>query len=121
MSEKIIEKLLEYLQGTEDFILEHAPDTIMQIFKYEKISTIYQIAILFILVISLSISGIYFYKNPYLDKYGHRELPSILIPMFCGIGCPILFLQLCIFTDKLIKIYVAPKYFLLQMVLNLKA
>lgn len=120
MNEKITEKLLQYLQSTEDFILEHAPDTIMQIFKYEKISTIYQLALMIVLLFIFSILGIYIYNNPSLDKYGSREAPSFLIPLICTFVSPIFFVQTCFLIDRLVKMYMAPKYFLIEMVLNLK-
>ncbi|MBX9744356.1 MAG: hypothetical protein K2X08_04000 [Chlamydiales bacterium] len=39
MNDQILQKLLEYLQSTEDFIMEQIPDIVLQALKYEKISS----------------------------------------------------------------------------------
>jgi len=62
----------------------------------------------------------YFWKNPALDQYGSRTIPSVL-----GLLIPLMVLlplitQFFCSVDKIIKIYVAPKYFLIDLILNLK-
>lgn len=37
MKEQLVQKLLEYMQATEDFLLEHVPDIFREIVMYERI------------------------------------------------------------------------------------
>lgn len=121
MNEKILQKLLDYIQNTEDFILEQVPDTIMQMFRYEKISNLLTLGLMLILISLAIFGGLYMYYHPKLDKYGHREVISVIGPMVCAFFTPFAILQICINVDRLIKIYFAPKYFLINLILKLKS
>jgi uncharacterized membrane protein YhdT len=119
VKEEISQKLLEYLQNTEEFVLDQVPEVIQQVLKYEKISS-YLSAGLMILLLSIAICiGFYFWRHPTLDKYGSREFLSFM-PIVSCIAIPILFVQLCYSVDKLVKIYIAPKYFLISLISSLR-
>ena len=119
MKEQILQKLIEYIQNTGDFVLEQAPEVIQQALSYEKIAA-YLITALMLLLLSTAIfAGYYFWKHPVLDACGSRNAGSflgVLIP--CTVS-PLLFVQLCYSIDKLVKIYIAPKYFLIQLLMNM--
>jgi hypothetical protein len=120
MNEKILQKLLDYLQNTEDFVLEEVPEIIQQALKYEKISS-HLNAGLMIILLSLAITiGYHFWKYPTLDKYGSREMGSFLGAFIPLIIAPLFFVQFCYSIDKLVKIYIAPKYFLITLVSSIK-
>ena len=120
MKDQILQKLLEYLQNTEDFVLEQVPELVQQALKYEKISS-YLNSGLMILLLNIAIYlGYYFWKHPVLDKYGSREFGSILCTLIPCIASLLFFIQLCYSVDTLIKIYIAPKYFLICLILDMK-
>ena len=120
VKDQVWETLLQYLQNTKDFVLEQAPDVLQQALRYEKVSTWFSITTSAMLLVVAFATAWYFWKHPNLDKYGSREFPSIL-----GVVIP-----LCVFmpllgsfycsVDRIIKIYVAPKYFLISLIMNLK-
>lgn len=116
MKEEIVEKLLEYVKKTENFALEQLPDVFSQMLKYEKISAWIGIFIsIFFIILFISIS-IYFYKHPNLDSYGCRKVENSM-----GIWMPLFFspVFICIFIfaiSALIKITIAPKYFLIELI-----
>ena len=119
-SDNVMQKFIDYMENTKDFVLEQAPDVIQQVFRYEKISTIVSsITVGILLLIALSVAY-YFWKYPTLDKYESRDLSSTFGVFFPLVAVIPLFIQLCYSIDKLIRIGVAPKYFLLQLFINMK-
>lgn len=121
MKEEILKKLLEYIQASGDFILEQAPDIIKQALAYEKISTWFCTILMFVLVtIGLSVAY-YFWKHPKFDSYNSRTISSFFGVMIPSIVVPLLFIQFCSCVDTLIKIYIAPKYFLIQLITKLNS
>jgi hypothetical protein len=120
MNEKILQKLLDYLQNSEDFALEQIPEIVQEALKYEKVSAYLSIGLMLLLLSIAAYIGYHSWKHPTLDKYGSREIGSFLgvaIP-FCT--APMLFIQFCCSVDKLIKMHLAPKYFLIELVTSMK-
>lgn len=120
MNEKILQQLYDYLKSSEDFVLDQVPLIVQEALKYEKISTYWSIFLMIFLISLCIIVGCYFLKNPFFDAYGSRTLGSVYgcgIPFFL---IPLFFMQLCVSLDKILKIYIAPKYYLLQLLSNLK-
>lgn len=119
MNEKISEKLLEYLQRTEDFVLEQSPEILKEALRYERIRSFISVLLMAVLFVSALSAAWYFWKHPTLDKYESRDTISflgVLIPICLS---PLFFVQLCSSVDSLIKIYVAPKYFLISLIMSL--
>jgi hypothetical protein len=118
MEEEIKKKLLEYLDKTGDFVLEQSPEVMQQALRYHHISaTLTFFFCLFSIIILSSIAyNCFFY--PTLDKYGCREVGSVLgcvIPLiFIWISCLGIFSS----VDTLLKVLCSPKYFLLQLIMN---
>jgi hypothetical protein len=110
------QKLIEYIENTKDFVLEQAPDVIQQVLKYEKTSSYLTATLMLLLLCAALITGYYFWRHPALDKYGSREFGSIFGLLVPCIATPMLFIQLCCSVDRLVKIYVAPKYFLIGLI-----
>lgn len=111
MKDEIAQKLLDYLDATKDLVLEQAPDIFQQIIRYETISTIYGIVIFSTILLGIICASIYMYRNPSGDKYSGYNLTRCMIPI---IFIPIFFIQLLFSVDALIKIKVAPKYYIIQ-------
>jgi hypothetical protein len=119
MKEEVIAKLMDYLQRTEDFALQEIPEVITQALRYEKINGWATASLMMVLILCLSVTAFLFYKFPSLDKYGDRTFLSewgMFLPL---IVVPIFFVQLCMSVDKLIKIYCAPKYYLIELIRSL--
>ena len=119
MKEQIVQKILEYLERTEDFLLEQAPEVILQALRYEQIVSVLGAVIFLLLVLGAVVVGYHFWKNPKIDQHGSKDIISSMGVMIPCIVSPLLVAQLCIYTDKLIKIYFAPKFFLLQLFLTM--
>lgn len=118
MDNEILEKALDYLKGTQEFVIEQSPEFIRQILIYEKTSTIFGLILSSIALIILI--GIAFYCILYhkLDKYGHIELPYTIggLVSICLL-IPITPATVSL-TDRLLKIYISPKYFLIDLLIN---
>lgn len=120
MQEKILETLINYLQNTENFVLEQMPEILSQTLNYEKTSCIMSISILvFLMAVAVSI-GCYFLIHPTLDSYGNRTATS-----FIGALLPLAFSFMLLAPllgsfDKLVKINLAPKYFLIQLFMEMR-
>lgn len=116
---QVWQKLIEYMESTGDFLLEQAPDLIQQVLRYEKIAALVStITAVTLLAIALSFAY-YFWNYPGLDKHGSRDFPSILglmLPLAAFL--PLLILLMCS-VDKIIKICVAPKFFLIELFLKI--
>lgn len=120
IQEQILQKLIEYIEDTKDFILEQAPEVVQQILQYEKTSA-YATSLLMLGLLASAVSlGYHFWKHPMLDKYGSREFLSFMVPIISLIVIAPLFVQLCTSVDKLIKIYIAPKYFLIELLMSIQ-
>ena len=120
VKDQVWKTLLEYMQSTKDFVLEQAPDVIRQALQYEKISTYVGAALVTLSLTAVIFIAYYFWKHPVLDKYGSREFGSFLGVLIPLCVTPLLVGQFFFLIDKLIKIHIAPKYFLINLIINLK-
>ena len=108
----MIKKLIEYIEGTKDFILEQAPDIIQQILEYDTKSTILWLCLACIVALcgaALCVHG-YFstqstFEKPYLI-FAYMLTPFAIIAIF---AC----------CDNLIKIKIAPKYYVLEKIIKI--
>lgn len=120
MSEELINRLFEYLQKTEGFIYEQAPDFIQQLLTYKRLSTIIDVVLLSLIGSVALFFSLYCIFNPWLDKYGERNIGSQLccfLPFFLVFIC---FGQVLCDITTLIKLYFAPKVYLLEYFRSLK-
>lgn len=120
MKDQILEKLLFYLQNTGDFILEQAPDVVQQALRYEKISAYFSSAVLFALLTIALCVGIYNLKNPKLTKYDDWQFQTLISVVIPAMALAPLLFGLYAEIDKIIKLTIAPKYYLIQLFMNLK-
>lgn|SRR5574338_702828 len=109
MENEILQKLLIYLENTKDFILAECPDIFQQIIRYEKICAIIGLCVIGSLVLIGSIYFLYAFfnsKGEIMNKCPFIILPIFLIPalLLCSLEC----------INTLIKLNVAPKYFLIE-------
>jgi hypothetical protein len=116
---EIWRKLIEQIENTKDFVLEQTPEVIQQVLRYEKVSSYLTAALMALLLCAAMCVGYYFWKHPKLDVHGSWELVTYLgIIGPCMTFLPV-FAQLCCSIDQLVKIYTAPKYFLIQLIVSL--
>ena len=115
MKEQIIQKLIEYLDQSKDFMLQECPEVIQQALRYHYISNLMGCIFSFLGIIVYALVCFYFYKNPTRDKYDsrpmHHSFIFFLSPMFFFMFTFSLF-NCC---DHLIKITYAPKYYLIHL------
>ncbi len=119
VKDQIFQKLLQYLQKTEDFALEQSPEIIKQVLKYEKINSFITACLMVALLTGALSIAWYFWKYPTLEKWGGRDLGSIfglILPLCIS---PMFFIQLCYSVDTLIKMYISPKYFLISLIMSM--
>ena len=118
MKDQILEKLLEYLQNTQDFVLKETPEVIQEALRYHYLSNAISCFVYSVLIISLISIFYYSYTHAILDKYEHRDMLSTMICGMTPIFLIILGISLFHYSDNLIKICCAPKYFLIELFMN---
>ena len=91
-----------------------------QALKYEIVSSYLRVVIMILLISLATCVAYYFWKNRSLDKFGSMEVSSFLGIFIPCLATPAFFLQLCYLIDKLLKIYIAPKFFLIGLVSSMK-
>lgn len=120
MDDRLTEKALEYLRNIESFVDSEAPEVIQQTLRYKTIST--YCGLIFVItgiVVCLSVLFYSFYYPKY-DKYDHLELISVLTRII-PISLLILFIGGFLSElDTLMKLYIAPKLFLIEYFTNLR-
>lgn len=120
MKEQVWQQLVEYLQKVEDFASEQLPELILQVLRYEKIMAITTTVVATLVLILFAFISYTYWKDPKRDQYGMRSGEScigIALPIFLSV---IFWGLLCTSVTALIKLYVAPKYYLLQLFMNMK-
>lgn len=120
MQDKLIDKLVEYLQNSQDFMLEQMPEIIRQALTYEKMSAYFTAGLMLLLFVIGVSTAIYIWKRPKLESDGRWSGPSIFALLVSLMFSPMFFVTLCINIDKLLKIYIAPKYYLIQLFANMQ-
>jgi ABC-type dipeptide/oligopeptide/nickel transport system permease component len=119
MNEKITEQLLEYMNSTKDFILTESPELIREILHYEKWSCIFALSILVPVFIGCLSITIYNWIYPQYEGNNFRTLGSMFGMLIPGVISFICFMMLMETGNCLIKINTAPKYFIIQKIMNL--
>lgn len=120
MKEQVCQQLIEYLQKVENFASEQLPELIVQILRYEKTMAIASTVVAFLMICLCGRISYHYWKNPKRDAYGSRTEESI-IGIWISLSISILFIGLlCSSVTDLIKLYLAPKYYLLQLFLDMK-
>lgn len=120
MQDKLIEKLIEYLENSQDFMLEQMPEIIQQALAYNKVSAMCGTGIMLGLLVAALFTAFYSWKRPALDVDGSRSSFSAISLIGSIAAIPMIFSGLWINIDKLLKIYIAPKYYLIQLFINMK-
>lgn len=115
---KNLEVILDYVKQGEDFVKEQAPLFIRELITYEIwVYSIWIIISIIVFTISMFVFKYNYkiYKNEFIDEELHFScmvISSILaLAMFIVFSC-------CI--TELIKVCLAPRYFLMQCLLNLR-
>lgn len=120
MNEKIADELLKYMNDSKDFLIQECPEVFSQIISYERSLCIFCLCIFLPLFLMCLGVFIYYWKNPEYESWGSLTLRT-LFPMFiCG-GLSFISFIFCFeaFTG-LMKINTAPKYFIIQKIMNFK-
>lgn len=121
MEEQVWQHLIDYLEKVENFTSEQLPDLIFQILTYEKIMAITSIVVATLVIFMLARIGYTYWKDPKRDSFGCRTGEAFIgIWVSCSLSF-ILIGLLCSSVTSLIKLYVAPKFYLLQFFVNMKS
>jgi hypothetical protein len=115
MDKVVVQKIQEYLQNMDDFLIEKAPEVVRQALRYEKMSTWAHFVAVSLIIGALLWIVYCCWMYPKLDKYGSRETECVLGMFIPWAVLPLLLIDSWYCIDRLIKIYTAPKYFLLQL------
>jgi hypothetical protein len=120
MKEEVINQLIEYMEQSKDFILQEAPDIIREMFLYEKISA--WCGFIFCVFCFFSCISVFIYSwyYPSLDNYGCLKTETFMPRLFSTVLSFLAFIGLISNLDTLIKIYFAPKYFIIKIILGWK-
>ncbi len=114
MNEELIKKLIEYLEKTETFVYEQAPDLAQQILSYKLIESGIEgfvCAIICIIAVTIAFNT---YSNPSYDKYDMISTAAFIKGFVSALVSVITFLISVESFCRMIKITYAPKLFLLE-------
>lgn len=118
MKDEVIKKLIDYIDGSKDFLLDQAPQMFKEMIKYEYLVSILE-AIFFLILISSAIYILYLsITNPARDKYDSRSYENLLGIVIPSILIVPLILGFWNGMTTAIQIKMAPKYFLLEKILE---
>lgn len=123
---ELLNEIVEYLKISKEFIIEQAPDLIIQTLKYKTYSCYFSIIFFSILFMCSSFSFYYFINHPvYEELRSYQTIPDISAKTFMGriMSGFILFLSfisLLTCADQLVKIKISPKYFLIELFMEKK-
>ena len=115
MDEEIKQKILSYLEGTKDFVLDQAPDVIQQALRYHYLSSLICSLFFTFLFVLCSVVALYNFANPKLTKYDTWEIQTFLFTFIPSMICLLSLICICTNIDTLIKVTTAPKYFLITL------
>lgn len=121
MKEEILNELLLYMNETKDFILQQSPEVIQQMFLYYKINN--WIGVAFGSLLSAIALGVFIYswiKPVYDEPYKDLSLLTFLCRVASTVVLLICFVTTVESVDGLIKLYFAPKFFIIQKILTMK-
>lgn len=120
MNEEITKKLIEYIQMTEKFVYEQAPEIIRELLIYKYYSNLFGMIIYILLFCFFAYVFIYKYFNPEYDDSQYITSRSLMTSLISGIICIILFVSLIICFESFMQIKYAPKLYILEYLTNLK-
>jgi hypothetical protein len=120
IKDQILTKLLEYMQRSEDFLLEQSPEVIQQIFTYKKMAYWFDFSLSLAAICLAVFVFVYCFLNPDNDKYSYRSSSSVAGMMFSAMVSIPFIAGLYSSIINLLQIYVSPKYYILQLLLNMK-
>ena len=109
MDEALAKKMLEILSGTEEFIVEQAPDVVRQLLTFKAVEHL----LLAIFTAALVVAMCWTYSMISKGLGGEFIDYAIVGCMFAIVGC-IVIPALVINVIGLIKVLVAPKFYLLE-------
>lgn len=116
MQEEIIKKLIQYIDGTKDFLLEQSPEIFKQLVLYGRIKSL-MLMLMFPIFIVVSIF-IYRKINKSTDGSNSWAYDNENECIFLGIIGVILFMVLGIFfvcgLDHFVSSWFAPKIYILK-------
>lgn len=116
----VLDELLNYLRVSENLNPEQIPEILFQTLKYEKISGIVELSIYgFLMVVTVAI-GCFFLLNPTQDGYGNWTTSSFMGALVPSALAFMFFCSILRCIDKLIKINLAPKYFLMDLFMKMQ-
>jgi hypothetical protein len=121
MDDRLVQKALDYLEGVESFIVTEAPDVIQQTLRYALISDWIEVIGIFILMTFFISLSFYTWFFPSYDKYGYMEIQFVLGRMISSAGVIFSSIAFVSCIQHLIKLYIAPKLFLIQYFLNMRS
>lgn len=115
---EIVTKMFEYIDSSKDFMLEQAPEVFQQIIRYEYISSICGVVTCSILLICAGITLFTWLKNPNVDRFDYWTDGTFAVVLISATVVVITGIGLIVNVSDLIKINVAPKYYIISKLLG---
>jgi hypothetical protein len=118
MEQKLAEELIVWLQSSRQFITKQSPEVIQELIRWAWVSNIVQLmlAMVFVAVtVALILKGVQASKK---DPYDY-ESRAVFLLMASGLPGIISLIMICDSVSTLIKVYTAPKLYVLQQLSHL--
>lgn len=110
MHEEITKKILEYMDGTKDFLLEQAPDVVQQLITWAIFNSCLQI----IFCISLITISWKIFKRRSFPDFIDEDAVVPFIRIFFAVAGVICIFAILSYLQCLAKCLIAPKLFIIQ-------
>ncbi len=114
--EQILQKLLQYIEKSEDFLLEQSPQVIQEMVRFKKISTILDICFFSFILLTCLFVAIWMVSQTKIKDHFVREFLFVFIPIICFAFSPFLLAQIFSSVKDLIELIVAPKSCIIQLI-----
>lgn len=114
MNDEVIKKLLEYIDGSKDFLLEHAPQIFKEMLHFEYLMALVQTFVFSFLVGVALYIGYHCYKSKVRETYGSRPTEQIMGMIIPFTVTTFLLIGIWDGVSTAIKIKISPKYYLLE-------
>lgn len=115
MNEENIKKMIDWVENSSSFIQGEIPDYINQLLRYTTICAWFNIGILSILIVISTSMWIWcLYKHSTYDQGWNVPTPIVMGCFFPGIAIALMGIGVISEIHDLIKLYIAPKVYILK-------
>lgn len=109
-----LDKVQEYIEATEGFVVEQAPLVAQEIIAYGKVCSVWAMLCLILVALIFCIASI-IYRKAYLKEDGRGEKDAYLMcTVVCSVGCCFISVLTFCLVPLAMKPWIMPRLYLIQ-------